>query len=141
MKIVSDSDMYISTTWGASIRLYAGEPKELGDDISLVALQQGAKEVKEGGLVSKSPTILASEIGVIDEGEVEDAIVIDINDNKDREDKLKAAFQQILDENSPSDFTIDGLPKQSVIKGVFGEQISSDERDEIWADIIVGEEG
>ena len=79
MKIVSDSDMYISTTWGASIRLYAGEPKELGDDISLVALQQGAKEVKEEGLVSKSPTILASEIGVIDEGEVEDAIVIDMN--------------------------------------------------------------
>ena len=141
MKIVSDSDMYISTTWGASVRLYAGEPKELGDDISLVALQQGAKEVKEEGLVSKSPTILASEIGVIDEGEVEDAIVIDINDNRDREDKLKAALQQVLDEGSPSDFTIDGLPKQSVIKGVFGEQISSDERDEIWAEIIVGEEG
>ena len=136
MKIVSDSDMYISTTWGASIRLYAGEPKELGDDISLVALQQGAKEVKEEGSVSKSSTILTSE-----EEEVEDAIVIDINDNRDREDKLKAAFQQILDENSPSDFTTDGLPKQSVIKGVFGQQISSDERDEIWAEIIVGEEG
>ena len=64
MKIVSDSDMYISTTWGASIWLYAGEPKELGDDISLVALQQGAKEVKDGVSVSESPTILASEIGV-----------------------------------------------------------------------------
>ena len=136
MKIVSDSDMYISTTWGASVRLYAGEPKELGDDISLVALQQGAKEVKEGVSVSESPTILASE-----EEEVEDAIVIDINDNRDREDKLKAALQQVLDEGSPSDFTTDGLPKQSVIKGVFGEQISSDERDEIWAEIIVGEEG
>jgi len=141
MKIVSDSDMYISTTWGASIRLYAGEPKELGDDISLVALQQGAKEVKEEASVSKSATALASEIGVIDEGEVEDAIVIDINDNRAREDKLKAALQQVLDEGSPSDFTTDGLPKQSVIKGVFGEQISSDERDEIWAEIIVGEEG
>ena len=141
MKIVSDSDMYISTTWGASVRLYAGEPKELGDDISLVALQQGAKEVKEEVSVSESSTILASEIGVIDEGEVEDAIVIDINDNRDREDKLKAALQQVLDEGSPSDFTTDGLPKQSVIKGVFGEQISSDERDEIWAEIIVGEEG
>jgi hypothetical protein len=136
MKIVSDSDMYISTTWGASIRLYAGEPKELGDDISLVALQQGAKEVKEEGSVSKSSTILTSE-----EEEVEDAIVIDINDNRDREDKLKAALQQVLDEGSPSDFTTDGLPKQSVIKGVFGEQISSDERDEIWAEIIVGKEG
>jgi len=136
MKIVSDSDMYVSTTWGASIRLYAGEPKKLGDDISLIALQQGAREVKEEVSVSKSPTILVSE-----EEEVEDAIVIDINDNRDREDKLKAALQQILDENSPSDFTTDGMPKQSVIKGVFGEQISSDERDEIWAEIIVDKEG
>ena len=121
--------------------MYAGEPKEVGDDIGYVALQQGAEEVKGESLDSSSPTILASEIGVIDEGEVEDAIVIDINDNRDREDKLKAALQQVLDEGSPSDFTTDGLPKQSVIKGVFGEQISSDERDEIWAEIMVGEEG
>ena len=135
MKIVSDSDMYVSTTWGASIRLCAGEPKELGDDIALVALQQGAREVKEGVSVSESPTILVSE-----EEKVEDAIVVDINDNRDREEKLKAAFQQILDEGTPSDFTADGLPKQSVIKGVFGEQVSSDERDEIWAEIIIDKE-
>ena len=142
MKIVSDSDMYVSTTWGASIRLYAGDPKELGDDIALIALQQGAREVKEGGSVSESATALASEIGVIDEKEVEDAIVIDvsINDNRDREDKLKASFQQILDEGTPSDFTADGLPKQSAIKAVFGEQVNSDEREEAWAKVILEEE-
>jgi len=135
MKIVSDSDMYVSTTWGASIRLYAGEPKKLGDDISLIALQQGAREVKEEVSVSKSPTILVSE-----EEKVEEAIVIDINDNRDRENKLKAALQQILDEGSPSDFTTDGMPKQSVIKGVFGEQINSDEREEVWSKILIEEE-
>lgn len=135
MKIVSNEDMYVSTTWGASIRLYAGEPKEVGNDIGLVAIQQGAREVRGAGEVSTNPSVIASEEEVIEE-----AIVVEVNDNRDREDKLKAALEQILDEGSPSDFTSEGLPKQSVIKGIFGEQISSDERDEVWAEIIVDKE-
>ena len=58
----------------------------------------------------------------------------------DRGEKLRAAMEQILDEGAPKDFTSEGLPKQSVIKAVFGEQVSSDERDEVWAEIIVDRE-
>jgi len=47
VKIVSDTDKYISTTWGASIRLEAGVPKNVGDDIGLVCLQEGCKRVEE----------------------------------------------------------------------------------------------
>ena len=47
MKIVSDTDKYISTTWGASIRLEAGVPKNVGDDIGLICLQEGCKRVEE----------------------------------------------------------------------------------------------
>ena len=130
MKIISDQDMYVSTTWGASIRLYAGEPKEVGDDIGYVAIQQGATEVKGNESTAEEVKL----------EEAIEAVVVEVNDNRDREEKLKAALEQILDEGSPSDFTSDGLPKQSVIKGVFGEQISSDERDEVWADIIVDKE-
>ena len=118
MKIISDEDMYVSTTWGASIRLYAGEPKEVGNDIGLVAIQQGAREVRGAGEASTNPSGIASEEEVIEE-----AIVVEVNDNRDREDKLKAALEQILDEGSPSDFTSEGLPKQSVIKGIFGSRI------------------
>tara|TARA_Y100001970_G_C14231041_1_gene858658 strand:- start:2584 stop:2922 length:339 start_codon:yes stop_codon:yes gene_type:complete len=46
MIIVADEDKYITTTWGASIRLEAGVPKEVGNDIALLALQQGCTEVK-----------------------------------------------------------------------------------------------
>ena len=122
--------MYVSTTWGASIRLYAGEPKEVGDDIGYVAIQQGATEVKGNESTAEEVKL----------EEAIEAVVVEVNDNRDREEKLKAALEQILDEGSPSDFTSDGLPKQAVIKGVFGEQISSDERDEVWADIIVDKE-
>jgi uncharacterized protein YuzE len=138
MKIISNEDMYVSTTWGAAIRLYAGEPKEVGDDIGYVALQQGAEEVKGESLDSSSPTILASEIGVIDEEEIQDAIVIEVDEDKGG--KLEAAMKQILENGDPKDFTTDGLPKQSAIKAVFGEQVNSDEREEAWAKVILEEE-
>ena len=131
MKIISDEDMYVSTTWGASIRLYAGEPKEVGNDIGLVDIQQGAREVKE-------PSTLASDIGVIDKEEISDAIVVEVDE--DRDGKLESAMKQILEDGDPKDFTSDGMPKQSAIKAVFGEQIDSDEREEVWAKVILEEE-
>jgi|TARA_R110001583_G_scaffold168228_2_gene321053 hypothetical protein len=140
MKIIADEDMYISSTWGSSIRLYAGQVKEVGDDMGLLALQEGARRIEDGPKLN-NPSLIAREEEVVEEAEIiEDSIVVDLNDGGDREEKLKAAMQQILDENSPKDFTADGLPKQSVIKNVFGEQISSDERDELWAEMILNKE-
>ena len=46
MIIISDIDRYISTTWGASIRLEAGVPKEVGQDLGIFCLQEGCKEHK-----------------------------------------------------------------------------------------------
>ena len=47
MKIKSEKDLHISTTWGAAIFLKGGEEREVGDDMGYQALQQGAVEVKE----------------------------------------------------------------------------------------------
>jgi len=47
VKIKSETDLHISTTWGASIFLKGGEEREVGDDMGYQALQQGAVEVKE----------------------------------------------------------------------------------------------
>ena len=47
MKIKSDTDLHVSTTWGASIFLQAGEEREVGDDLGYQALQQGASEVRD----------------------------------------------------------------------------------------------
>jgi len=140
MKIIADEDMYISSTWGSSIRLYAGQVKEVGDDMGLLALQEGARRIEDGPKLN-NPSLIAREEEVVEEAEIiEDSIVVDLNDGGDREDKLRAAMQQILDESAPKDFTADGLPKQSAIKNVFGEQISSDERDELWAEMILNKE-
>jgi len=47
VKIKSDTDLHVSTTWGAAIFLKAGEVREVGDDLGYQALQQGAVEAKE----------------------------------------------------------------------------------------------
>jgi len=47
VKIKSDMDLHVSTTWGASIFLTAGEEREVGDDLGYQALQQGAVEVRD----------------------------------------------------------------------------------------------
>jgi phosphotransferase system HPr-like phosphotransfer protein len=130
MKVIADQDMYISTTWGASIRLYAGEAKELGDDIGLLALQEGAKRVDEP--ILNNPSLIA------EQQEVEEAITVIVEG--EREEKLVEAMKQILENGSPEDFTSDGLPKQSAIKAIFGEQVGADEREETWAEIIVNKE-
>ena len=146
MKVISNEDMYVATTWGAAIRLYAGEPKEVGDDIGYVAIQQGAREIKDN---ETSKEAFAEKVGVITDVEVieiQDAEVIEdveeviLEEEDGRGELLKAAMQQILDEGDPDSFTSDGLPKQSVIKAVFGEQITSDERDEVWAEIVIDKE-
>lgn len=141
MKVISNEDMYVSTTWGASIRLYAGEPKEVGDDIGYAAIQQGAREIKDNEPLEKPDLIIEAEVVEIQDVEIiEEVEEVALEEEDGREELLKAAMQQILDEGDPDSFTSDGLPKQSVIKAVFGEQITSDERDEVWAEIVIDKE-
>ena len=48
MWVVSTEDKIVASTWGASIHLKAGEPRQVGDDFGLLCLQQGCTEVKKG---------------------------------------------------------------------------------------------
>jgi len=64
MIVVSDIDRYISTTWGASIRLEAGVPKEVGMDIGIFCLQEGCTEVKPNFNKEQKPSESISEVKV-----------------------------------------------------------------------------
>lgn len=48
MWVVSTEDKTVASTWGASIHLKAGEPRQVGEDFGLLCLQQGCTEVKKG---------------------------------------------------------------------------------------------
>ena len=48
MWIVSNEDKSIASTWGAVIHLKANQPRQVGDDLGLLCLQEGCTEVKGG---------------------------------------------------------------------------------------------
>jgi hypothetical protein len=56
MIVISKEDKYISTTWGASIRLEAGVPKEVGQDLGVFCLQEGCTEHKPDMIKNKKPS-------------------------------------------------------------------------------------
>ena len=56
MIVISKEDKYISTTWGASIRLEAGVPKEVGQDLGVFCLQEGCTEHKPDTIKNKKPS-------------------------------------------------------------------------------------
>jgi hypothetical protein len=68
MIIVSSDDKYIASTWGASISLKAGEPKEVSHELGLLCLQEGCTEYK-----GEIPT--HTEEPVVEEPVVEEPVV------------------------------------------------------------------
>lgn len=47
MKVISETDLYVSLKTGDAVRLYAGEAREFPEYIGYACLQAGAKEVRE----------------------------------------------------------------------------------------------
>ena len=70
MKIISNEDKYIASTWGASISLKAGEPKEVSHELGLLCLQEGCEEFK--GDIPSEPIV---EEPIVEEPIVEEPIV------------------------------------------------------------------
>lgn len=60
MWVISNEDKSIASTWGAVVHLKANEPKQVGDDLGLLCLQEGCtevKDVKEVPVVEDSPKV------------------------------------------------------------------------------------
>jgi len=47
MKVISETDLYVSLKTGDAVRLYAGEAREFPEYIGYACIQAGAKEVRE----------------------------------------------------------------------------------------------
>jgi len=55
MWIKSEEDKTVASTWGASIHLKAGEPRQVGHDLGLLCLQAGCIEVQESEVPAMAP--------------------------------------------------------------------------------------
>ena len=116
MKIVSDKDLFITTLGGTAVRFEAGVPREIAEEIGLLAIQQGAVEVGK-----EAPKEL--DIGDEDFTEYE----VDVQD-----DELIAALQTLIQEADPNSFKNDGTPKAAIVNKMLGRTVRAEEREAAW---------
>ena len=81
MKIISTDDKYIASTWGASIFLKAGEPKEVSHELGLLCLQEGCAEYTgemPSPVIEDTPIIDEDSGGAVEEVPTEKPEVVEI---------------------------------------------------------------
>ena len=67
MKVISETDLYVSLLTGDAVRLYAGEAREFPEYIGYACIQAGAKEIREE---PKAKTVEVIEEIVVEEHEL-----------------------------------------------------------------------
>lgn len=73
MWIISNDDKTVASTWGATIHLKAGEPRQVSSDLGLLCLQAGCTEVQESNVPVMEPAPVVEE-PVVEEPVVESSI-------------------------------------------------------------------
>ena len=81
MKVISETDLYVSLKTGDAVRLYAGEAREFPEYIGYDCIQAGAKEVRE------EPK--AKPVEVVEEAVIEETTVVTKTKPKGKTTKKK----------------------------------------------------
>ena len=130
MKVVStEKDMRVASMKGHAIILKANEPKEVREDLGLIALEQGAK------LVSDEPKEVIEEVTEVADEEPE--IVIESAESEDDGfEELVAVMKGLIDKGNPDDFKTDGTPKAAVVNKLSGSTITTEQREAAWEEAL-----
>ena len=116
MKILSDTDLRVATTWGAVVLFPAGVEREISEEIGLLAIQMGAKEVgKPSG----------KKVGV----NIEEKIETESN-------PLIEIMLGLIEEGNPDNFKVDGTPKAAVVNKLAARTVKSDDRETAWQEAL-----
>jgi hypothetical protein len=123
MKIVSSEDLRITTLGGTAVLFDAGVPREISDEIGLLAIQQGAKELTGAAVVEEE-----IEVSVVEEVAVEETVQLD--------SELVTALEKMMDEGDPDNFKTDGYPKAAAVNKAVGRTVNTDAREAAWESIL-----
>ncbi len=149
MKIISDKNLRVATTWGAVVVLEAGKERELSEEIGLLALQQGAKEV---GAKSKKESVKIEETTLVsirarnEDGhfiaddpstpDVDEAFVeVAVGDVTE----VVVAIEKLVSDGDPANFKKNGEPKAAAINTAVGRTVAPEERTKAWDQVINGQ--
>jgi len=148
MKIISDKNLRIATTWGSVVVLEAGKERELSEEIGLLALQQGAKEVGKSGKresVKIEETTLVSIRARNEDGHfiaddpstpnVDEAFTeVAVGDVSE----IVVAIEKLVTDGDPANFKKNGEPKAAAINTAVGRTVAPEERTKAWDQVING---
>jgi len=123
MKIVSSEALRVTTLGGTAVLFEAGVPREIADEIGLLAIQMGAKEYND-----KYVEIEEAEIAEFEEVVEVEAPSLDAD--------LVTALEKLMDEGDPKNFKQDGYPKAAVVNKIAGRTVGTDEREAAWDSIL-----
>lgn len=119
MKIVCSEDLRVTTMGGTAVLFEAGVPREIAEEIGLLAIQMGAKEYNDKYVEEETAEIAEFEEVVVQEPVQTDA-------------ELVEALQKLIEEADPNSFKTDGTPKAAVVNKMLGRTVRTDEREAAW---------
>ena len=100
----------------------AGVPREIADEIGLLAIQMGAKEYNDKYVEEEKAEI----------AEFEEVAIETAQPNED----LVTCLEKMMDEGDPKNFKADGYPKAAAVNKAMGKTIDSDAREAAWESIL-----
>lgn len=124
MKIVSSELLRVTTLGGTAVLFEAGVPREIAEEIGLLAIQMGAKEYNDKYVEEESAEI----------AEFEEVIVISESTQLDAE--LVTVLEKMMDEGDPKNFKTDGYPKAAAVNKALGRTVDTDAREAAWESIL-----
>jgi hypothetical protein len=124
VKVIADQEIRVATLSGACVLFFPGIEREVSDEIGLLALQQGAKQVTEGRKpepVAKPEPVKAVDVPAVEEFEEVRTL-----------DDVITGIEKLVEGGDPEDFKADGTPKASALNRVVGRQVSTEDREAAW---------
>lgn len=119
MKIVSSEPLRVTTLGGTAVLFEAGVPREIAEEIGLLAIQMGAKEYNDKYVEEETAEIAEFEEVVVQEPVQTDAELVEV-------------LQKLIEEADPNSFKTDGTPKAAVVNKMLGRTVRTDEREAAW---------
>lgn len=121
MKIVSSEPLRVTTLGGTVVLFEAGVPREIADEIGLLAIQMGAKEYNAK---------------YVEEVNAEEAVFVEVVEVKTIDANLVTMLEKMMDEGDPKNFKADGYPKAAAVNKEMGATVDTDAREAAWESIL-----
>jgi hypothetical protein len=125
MKVIADQEIRVATLSGAVVLFEPGVEREVSDEIGLLALQQGAKQVDAAPVAPAPKAVVINDVPEVEA--LEPVVTID---------DVITGVEKLVELGDPDDFKADGTPKASALNRVVGRNVSPEEREAAWEAFI-----